>query len=235
MSPTTTSQQESAGSWSASWYNISGPGGPTSTCRIFNPAGSGDSLKHQSLWANSCSFATSLRLQPSGPSHASPLFIQGVMESLAWSICARLPQLFVAPSPRSYVFTLQNKDHSPVWRRWAECLEFNSTTDAESSSTPAHTCVREPCHSALSTRLPTTPPTTRHADGTSQRRPASVHARRQERQQQLVRPEAQRRFRINQFSTRNAFILIEPRQPSILIPTYSYKQLKWIHIGNWNL
>ena len=42
---------------------------------------------------------------------------------------------------------------------------------------------REPCYSVLSTRLPTAPPTTRHADGTSQRRPASVHARRQERQQ----------------------------------------------------
>ena len=47
-----------------------------------------------------------------------------------------------------------------------------------------------------------------------------VHARRQERQQQLVRPEAQRRFQINHFSTRNTFILFEPRQPSIHPTTY---------------
>ena len=59
----------------------------------------------------------------------------------------------------------------------------------------------------------------------SRRRPAalsgsSVHARRQERQQQFVRPEAQRRFQINHFSIRNAFIL---RQP--LIHPTKYKNI----------
>ena len=174
MSPTTTSQQESAGSWSASWHNISGPGGPTSTWRLFNPAGSGDSLNHQSLWANSCLFEASLRLQPSGPSHASPLFIQGVMESLAWSICVRPPQLFVASSPRSFVFTLLNKDHSPVWRRWAECSGFNLyPRRREHSPTPAtHTCVRESRANQRSPRVSLPPPY--YTYGTSQRRQEPV-------------------------------------------------------------
>ena len=61
--------------------------------------------------------------QPSGHLLVSPPFIQGVMESLAWS-----PQLFVAPSPRSYVFTLLNEVRSPVWQRWVECSEFSVHT-----------------------------------------------------------------------------------------------------------
>ena len=52
---------------------------------------------------------------------------------------------------------------------------------------------RESCHSALSTRLPTAPPTTRHSDGTSKRRQEPVHARRPERQHRLVRQ--QRHYR----------------------------------------
>ena len=47
------------------------------------------------------------------------------MASPAWSICARPPSRYIAPLPRSYVFTLLHEDHSPVWRRWAECLGFN--------------------------------------------------------------------------------------------------------------
>ena len=47
------------------------------------------------------------------------------MASPAWSICARPPPRYVAPSPRSYVFTLLHEDHSPIWRRWAECLGLN--------------------------------------------------------------------------------------------------------------
>ena len=175
MSPTTTSQQENAGSWSASWPNISGPGGPTSTWRLFNPAGSGDSLNHQSLWANSCLFEASLRLQPSGPSHASPLFIQGVMESLTWSICVQPPQLFVAPSPRSFIITLQNKDHSTSLAKVGGIFGFNLYRKRrEHSPTPAtHTCVRERANQRFPrVSLPPPPPTTRHADsnGTSQRR-----------------------------------------------------------------
>ena len=53
------------------------------------------------------------------------------MESLAWSICVRPPQLFVAPLPRSFVFILLNKDHSPVWRRWAECSGFEAPPNPE--------------------------------------------------------------------------------------------------------
>ena len=177
MPPTSTFHQESAGFWSVSWHNTSGEDGQRTISLRCRSAKNGDN---------------SFR-QPSGPSHALPLFIQGVMESLAWSICVRPPQLFVAPSPRSYDFTLLNKDHSPVWRRWAECSGFNLyRRRREHSPTPAtHTCVRERAVpiSAFH-RISTAPPTTRHADAddTSQRRQELVHARRQREEQPTCTP-----------------------------------------------
>ena len=82
------------------------------------------------------------------------------MESLAWSICVRQPQLFVAPSPRSFVFNLLNKDHSPVWRRWAECSGFSPyRRRREHSPTPGmHTCVRESRANQRSPRVSLPPP-----------------------------------------------------------------------------
>ena len=79
-------------------------------------------------------------------------------------------QLFVAPPPRSYVFTLLNEDHSPVWRRWAECSGFYIHM-LEAESVPLlrrhHTLARE---SRANRRSPGAflyaPPTTKaKADG----------------------------------------------------------------------
>ena len=155
MPPTSTFHQESAGFWSVSWQNTSGEDGQRTISLRCRPAKNGDNSIRQSTWVIWCSFEASLRLQQSGSSPASPLFIQGVMESLAWSICVRPPQLFVAPSPRSLVFIMLNKDHSPVWRRWAECSGFNLyPRRREHSPTPAtHTCVRESCANQRSPRV----------------------------------------------------------------------------------
>ena len=136
MPPTPMLHQESAGSWSASWCNISGSGGPSNTWRRFNPAWSGDSRNHQSPWANSCSLAKSLCLQPSGPSHASPLFMQGAMASPVWSTFTQPPLHYDDLSPKSFDSSQKSEDHSPDWsgliRRWAECSGFNILTDAVS-------------------------------------------------------------------------------------------------------
>ena len=102
--------------------------------------------------------------------HASPPSIQGAMASPAWSIFVRPPQLFVAPPPRSYVFTLLNEDHSPVWRRWAECSGFHINM-LETESVPLlrrhHTLTRESRANRRSPRaFLSAPPTTKaKADG----------------------------------------------------------------------
>ena len=67
---------------------------------------------------------SSLR-QPSGRWPVSSPSIQEAMASPAWSIFARPPRLFAAPSPRSYASSLLNRFCSPIRRRWAECWEFS--------------------------------------------------------------------------------------------------------------
>ena len=141
MLPTSMFHQESAGFWSVSWHNTSGEDGQRTISLRCRPAKNGDNSIRQSTWVIWCSFEASLRLQPSGPSHASPLFIQGVMESLAWSICVRSPQLFVAPSPRSYVFTLLINDPPPPLRQGTPTAHRNAgrsqfTRDGRESRKP---------------------------------------------------------------------------------------------------
>ena len=194
MSPTSTSQPARAGFWSVSCLNIFGTDGQRTIWRRCSLAKSG----------------MSARLQPSGPWLVSPQSIQEVMASPAWSTFARPLLLFDIPLPRSYAYKTRIEVRSPVWRRWVECWEFSiEMPDAESVfPSLAIDCTRERAAplSALHDNS-TTPPTTRHTFDPSQRRPASVHARRPERQQQpSVREEAQRSSPVNYiFFTRKPY------------------------------
>ena len=166
----------------------------------------------------------SSRNQPSGLSPVSTLFIQGVMASLAWSICTRPLQLFVVPSPRSLASILPNEVRSSIWRRWAEFWEFDvQTPDAESVSPPLAIFEAHERAAPLSAHQAslTAPPTTKRRRRRFVASASSVYARWPRETATIVRPEARRKPTINNvifFSTLNVSFSIEPSvHPTILL------------------
>ena len=92
----------------------------------------------QHFWARwSNEYLTSLQSRTKWKQPQPPVTV-GELVLVLRSICARLPQFFDAPSPRSYVFTLLSEVRSTIRRRWAECSGFNVTpTQKAFSSAPA--------------------------------------------------------------------------------------------------